>query len=157
MTDEKVEKRDIAQKKRANIFWALALVAILVVAFSGLWILSQTVMQSHEVDPPDDEITVSLSIICGSWEIHCQDVRTRNNTVFTLLLECSKDRDFELSYDLWPGYNAVFISAINGTDNGEGSMWWQYYVNGVYGEVACDKKEIFQEDHVEWRFEEPGQ
>jgi hypothetical protein len=41
--------------------------------------------------------------------------------------------------------------------NGENEMWWQYYVNGEYGDLGSDRKEIFDGDLVEWRFEEPGQ
>jgi hypothetical protein len=62
-----------------------------------------------------------------------------------------------VEYINWQGYDAVFVSSINETKNGEDDMWWQYYVNGEYGETASDKKEIFDGDYVEWRFEEPGQ
>jgi hypothetical protein len=80
-----------------------------------------------------------------------------NNTVFSLLIECSKENDFSVDYTEWQGYDAVFVNAINGTHNGENEMWWQYYVNGEYGDLGSDRKEIFDGDLVEWRFEEPGQ
>ena len=84
-------------------------------------------------------------------------MKTLNNTVYSLLMECAKNHNFSVGYTLWPGYDAVFINAINGSQNGEGDMWWQYYVNDGYGEIGCDKKELFDGDVVEWRFEEPGQ
>ena len=72
-------------------------------------------------------------------------------------MECAYEYNFSVVYTHWPGYDAVFVNAINGTENGEKEMWWQYYVNDEYGEIGCDKKEISHGDLVEWRFEEPGQ
>jgi hypothetical protein len=137
---------------------ALLLVSVLAFAIIGLWLLSVYVNEAQKVERTDSPIRVSLRIIKEeAWTIEYLDVDTYNNTVYTLLLECSKKNNFSVDYTLWRGYDSVFVNAINGTDNGENGMWWQYYVDDVYGEVGCDRKEIFDGDVVEWRFEEPGQ
>lgn len=154
---EKTEKSTKPPERRRTALEAMALVAVLALAFIGLWMLAGYVTKSDEVSPPEDEIKVSLRIQGDGWEIEYLNVYTLNNTVYDLLMECSQTRDFSVEYTFWPGYDAIFINAINGTENGDNSMWWQYYVNGDYGEIGCDKKELFDGDVVEWRFEEPGQ
>lgn len=71
-----------------------------------------------------------------------------------MLLECSEMYGFEVEGTIWQPYDAVFVDSINGLENGEGN-WWQYYVNGKYGEISSDRKELFDGDHVEWRCEPP--
>ncbi len=136
---------------------AIILVTIIAIAFVGLWSLAEHLRESDEVKPTDNPINVSLCILSGNWIIEYLDATTFNNTVYKLLLECSNRYNFSVSHTYWPGYDSVFINSINGTENGENSMWWQYYVNDIYGEIGCDKKEIFDGDLVEWRFEDPRQ
>ena len=136
---------------------AMVLISVLAIAIVGLWFLAGYVTESHEVSSPDSSIQASLKIKGDGWEIDYLNVDTLNNTVYKILIECSNEYDFQVRYTHWKGYDAVFINSINGTTNGDNDMWWQYYVNGVYGEIGCDKKEIFDGDLVEWRFEEPGQ
>ncbi len=146
-----------AEGMKKTAIEALALISVLALAMIGLWILAGYVTKSDTVNPPESSITVSLKIEGDDWDIEYLNVATFNNTVSKLLIECSNEYNFSVRYTTWPGYNAIFINAINGHENGDGGLWWQYYVNGVYGEIGCDKKEIFDDDLVEWRFEEPGQ
>ncbi|UCF08490.1 MAG: DUF4430 domain-containing protein [Thermoplasmata archaeon] len=144
------------KNKRKTALEALAFAVVLAVAFMGLWALAEYIEEADEPEPIDSPINVTLRIDYGEKmdEYH---MLTLNNTVYSLLLEGAASCNFSVGYTFWPGYDAVFINAINGTQNGEGGLWWQYYVNDDYGEVGCDKKEIFEGDVVEWRFEEPGQ
>lgn len=144
------------KNRRKTALEALVFVAVLAVAFMGLWALAEYIEEADEPDPIDSPIDVTLRIDYGDQmdEYH---IETLNNTVYTLLMECAKVNNFSVGYAFWPGYDAVFINSINGTQNGNDEMWWQYYVNDVYGEIGCDKKELFDGDVVEWRFEEPGQ
>lgn len=146
-----------AQEMKKTAIEALALISVLALAIIGLWVLAGYVTNSDNVNPPESSITVSLKIRGDDWDIDYLNADTLNNTVYKLLVECSNEYNFSVRYTTWPGYNAIFINAINGDENGDGALWWQYYVNGVYGEIGCDKKEIFDGDLVEWRFEEPGQ
>jgi hypothetical protein len=144
-------------KKKKNIIEAVVLIVVLALAFIGLWLAAESIQEGQEVKPPDSEITVSMRISGDGWSVEYLNTDTMNNTVFSLLIECSKENDFSVDYTEWHGYDAVFVNAINGTHNGENEMWWQYYVNGEYGDLGSDRKEIFDGDLVEWRFEEPGQ
>lgn len=143
--------------KKRTAFEAMVLVFILAIAFIGLWLVAEHLKGERDVEPIDSPITVSLKISGDGWVIEYLDVETLNNSVFKLLVECSKVYDFPVGYTYWEGFDSVFVNSINGTRNGDSGMWWQYYVNDVYGEVGCDRKEIFEGDMVEWRFEKPGQ
>jgi hypothetical protein len=146
------------EKSRKTALEAVILISVLALAFSGLWFLAEFIKDEHEVESPITEITVSLRIVKeDEWTIEYHEIETNNNTVFKLLLEIKERYNLSVSYVHWQGYDAIFVNSINGTINGEDSMWWQYYVNGIYGDIASDKKEIFDGDFVEWRFEEPGQ
>jgi hypothetical protein len=145
-------------KRKKNLKEALILVIVLALAFVGLWLLAENIEEGQRVEPAETEIMVSMRIENGDeWTVEYINVETRNNTVFKLLMECAKVNDFTVDYTQWQGYDAVFVNSINGTQNGDDDMWWQYYVNGEYGDLASDKKEIFEGDTVEWRFVEPGQ
>jgi hypothetical protein len=145
------------QDRKKTAFQAMIFITILILAIVGLWFAAQYIQDNNDVEVIEEPITVSMRIITDDWAIGYLDVSTTNNTVYKLLIECSSSYDFSVASTYWQGYEAIFISSINGTQNGEGGMWWQYYVNDAYGEVGCDRKEIFDGDVVEWRFEEPGQ
>jgi hypothetical protein len=47
----------------------------------------------------------------------------------------------------------LLVTSIGGDDNLEYSgLAWQYYVNGVYGNRACNKSAIVDGDVVAWRY-----
>ena len=143
--------------RKKTIMEALALISVLVIAFTGLWGFAEYLRENQDVKEIDIPITVSLKIVGVDWTIQYMDAPTLNNTVYKLLIECSKEYDFPVDYTYWSNYDSVLINSINETENGKDGMWWQYYVNDVYGEIGCDKKEIFDGDMVEWRFEDPMQ
>ncbi|UCG70421.1 MAG: DUF4430 domain-containing protein [Thermoplasmata archaeon] len=147
-----------SKDKKKTSLEALVLVLVLASAFIGLYLVAEHIEEENEVGKTDTPLNVSLIITKeGGWTIEYLDLETFNNTVFKLLEECSKRYDFPVAYTFWHGYDSIFINSINGTSNGEDGRWWQYYVNNDYGDVGCDRKEIFEGDFVEWRFEEPGQ
>lgn len=144
------------EKKKKTTIEAMILLAVLAAALIGLFFLTEYIKDEQKVQPPREEITVSLKIKkAEDWIVEYMDVKTKNNTVFKLLLECKEFYNLSVDYINWQGYDSIFVNSINGTQNGEDDMWWQYYVNDVYGEIAADKKEIFDGDYVEWRFEKP--
>jgi hypothetical protein len=143
--------------RKKTAFQAMIFVIVLALAIIGLWYVAQNLQRDAEVESIENPITVSMWIITDEWVIEYMDMPTTNNTVYTLLVECSSVYDFPITSTYWHGYESVFINSINGTQNGEGDRWWQYYVNDEYGEVGCDRKEIFDDDIIEWIFEEPGQ
>jgi hypothetical protein len=73
-------------------------------------------------------------------------------TVFSELLSYGKRNNVEVKYNNDYSFG-VFIESIGGIENGDEGKYWQYYVNGILGDVAADKKILKKEDKVEWRFE----
>lgn len=135
--------------------WIIFL-TILVVSIVGLLFLGNYFVKQSSVKEIQEPIKVSLIIKTDNWNIEYKNVSTKNNTVYKLLLECSKNLNFTVKSKYWKVYNSVFIEEINGTKNG-GGKWWQYYVNGEYGKVGCDLKELKDGDLVAWKFESAKQ
>ncbi len=145
------------KNRKKTAIEAMILISVLAVAMIGLWFVAQHIEEDYEVEKPEKPIKASLRILGEDWQIEYLEVQTLNNTVYKLLLECSERYDFPVGSTHWEAFDSEFVNSINGTENGEGGNWWQYYVNDVYGEIGCDRKEIFEGDMIEWRFEEPGQ
>ncbi len=75
------------------------------------------------------------------------------SNVFSGLLIYAKNNNIEVKYN--NNYEfGVFIESIAGVKNGDEGKYWQYYINGVLGDVAADKKILKESDVVVWRFEE---
>jgi hypothetical protein len=48
----------------------------------------------------------------------------------------------------------VFVTSINGVQNNASrNLFWQYYVNGVYGSVASNLYHLSNNSVLEWRYE----
>ncbi|HKZ99066.1 MAG TPA: DUF4430 domain-containing protein [Thermoplasmata archaeon] len=97
-------------------------------------------------------IRASLLVDGDGWTIAYADVPTTNNTAFHILLEAGDRLGFDVAWRPFAIPEGAFVTAINGTVNGFGGRWWQYWVNGAYGPVAADRMEIVDGDVVEWRF-----
>ncbi len=135
------------ERYQAILFGSIVVIGVIGLAFAGNYIIGEPVK-------PNEVENLQISIVGEDWSIDCTMVTTANNTVYRLLLECSEMYGFEVEGTIWQPYDAVFVDSINGLENGEGN-WWQYYVNGKYGEISSDRKELFDGDRVEWRCEPP--
>ena len=51
----------------------------------------------------------------------------------------------------------ILVEKIGDVAGGEAGRYWQYYVNGEYGTIAADKKEVRAGDLVEWKFLGPNE
>lgn len=138
---------EMRERYQAILFGSVVVIGVIGLAFAGNYIIGEPVK-------PNEVENLQISIVGEDWSIDCTMVTTANNTVYRLLLECSEMYGFEVEGTIWQPYDAVFVDSINGLENGEGN-WWQYYVNGKYGEISSDRKELFDGDHVEWRCEPP--
>ncbi len=77
---------------------------------------------------------------------------SRSVSVFDLLLDFSELAGFEVEYETYS--NGIFITSVAGVENqGGDKMNWQYWINGKYGELACDRKKVDTGDEVVWRYE----
>jgi len=76
---------------------------------------------------------------------------SRKSTVFSLLEELSKEKNFPIEFKTYEGMG-IFVESIAGIKNGTDNKYWQYWVNGELPMVAADKKEVKKGDKVEWKF-----
>jgi len=137
--------RRMSERAQAVIF-----VAVLAVAITGLYAYIQ-VSQPPPV-AASGLVRVSLFIDGGSWTIAYGPVDTMNNTVFSLLVEASTKLGFLVQVVHYSIPSGVFVTSINGTANGQGGGYWQYWVNGAYGQTAADHFPLKNGDTVTWRF-----
>src|SRR5205823_12948729 len=134
---------------------ALTFVAILIAAIAGLYATAQ-VLQPATV-PVASVRSVRLDIDGSGWSIHYAPERTTNNTAFGILLEGSAVLAFSVQYQVYEIPKGVFVLGINGSMNGDGGRYWQYWVNGTYGTVAADHQGLGDGDVVQWTFSTPSE
>jgi hypothetical protein len=120
------------------------------VAIGGLYATAQYLQPA--AIPRVSVSSVSLLIDGSSWSLRYQPRETMNNSAFDLLLEASHAQGFPVVYDQYELPKGVFVIAINGSTNGVGGRYWQYWVDGVYGNVAADHYELHDGDVVAWKF-----
>lgn len=95
---------------------------------------------------------VTLQVDGPGWTVHYGPVTTTNNTAFGILLEAACHLGFTVH---WVNYTlpaGVFVIAINGTVNGAGGDFWQFWVDGAYGQVAADHAPLTDGSRVVWSF-----
>jgi len=95
---------------------------------------------------------VSLVVNGAGWSVHYGPVTTTNNTAFGILLEAARHMGFSLQWINYTLPAGVFIISINGSANGQGGEFWQYWVDGAYGEVAADHAPLSDGATVTWAF-----
>lgn len=132
---------------------ALVFVAILVTAITGLYAIAQQ-SQPRPVVAAEARL-VSLDVEGDGWSIHYRPSVTVNNTAFGVLREASAHLDFSFTYQVYEVPPGVFVTEINGSVNGEGGRYWQYWVNGTYESVAADHRGLQGGETVLWRFSIP--
>ncbi len=128
-------------------------IAFLLVVCTGTAGLYGWVQASQPRPVPSAQVTnVSLVIDGPNWAIHYGPVTTSNNTAFGLLLEAARRVPFSLAWTNYTLPAGVLITAINGTLNGQGGMWWQYWVGATYGNRSASLYGLGNGDQVLWRF-----
>jgi len=129
---------------------AIAFAAILIATIAGLYattlLLQPVAVQSSAVH------LVRLEVEGVGWSIQYAPPTTNNNTAFGLLLEASAKLAFPVAYVWYQIPQGVFVTAINGSVNGEGNRNWLYQVNGVYPNIAADHRALHDGDVVRWIF-----
>lgn len=129
---------------------AVVFAAILIAAIGGLY---ATVQFLQPAPVTSSEVrSVRLDIDGSDWQTHYESDLTTNNTAFALLREASERLDFSVNVVYYQVPRGVFVLGINGTLNGAGGRYWQYWVNDDYGAVAADHHRLRDGDSVRWRF-----
>ena len=129
---------------------AILFAVVLIPAIAGLYAATQLI-QPAAVQPSVVH-GVHLEVIGAGWPVSYDAILTANNTVFSLLIEASHTLGFPVAYVPYEIPMGMFVTAINGSVNGEGGRYWQYWVSGAYGDVAADLKPLHDHDTVLWKF-----
>jgi hypothetical protein len=140
-------------RKASERLQAVAFVAVLVVVIAGLY---AAVLRLQPASVRSALVRdASLSIDGSGWSVKYRAVTTANNTAFAILMEASHERGFSVTYVRYEIPAGVFVTGINGSLNGEGGRYWQYWVNGVYGNVASDHQALQDGATVLWSYSSP--
>lgn len=137
----------LSQRTQAVVF-----VVVLGLAIAGVYGLVQATQPPPVV--AERATNVSLVVETPAWTIRYGPVTTTNNTVYGILIEASQRLHFPVDPPTVNGSfpAEVFVTAINGTTNGQGGLWWQYWVDGVYGNTAANLYALHGGNVVAWRF-----
>lgn len=127
---------------------AVLLGIVIASALAGLWFL---LGMFPPVAAPTSPAFVSLDIEAPGWTVSYA-AETRNRTVLSFLLEAGESRGFAVEWSHWESLTAAKVDAIKGLRDGQGGLYWQYWVNGEYGDVGADQYVLEDDDHVVWRF-----
>ncbi|MEE9163509.1 MAG: DUF4430 domain-containing protein [Thermoplasmata archaeon] len=126
---------------------ALLLALAIVLSVAGLWAALGALTPSPI---PPATVSVTLRIESAGWTVTHAATST-NNTVLSFLLETADVRGFEVQHQYWEPLGASKVDAINGIPDGAGGLFWQYWVNGVYGDVGANRYILADGDAVLWR------
>ncbi len=126
---------------------ALLLALAIVLSVAGLWAALRLIAPAPV---PPALVSVSLTIESTGWDISYEATST-NNTVLSFLVEAAEVRGFEVQHQYWEPLGASKVDAINGIRDGAGGLFWQYWVNGVYGDVGANRYILADGDAVLWR------
>lgn len=130
---------------------AVLLVVIVIVAATGLFAVASAF---YPAAAPSVVHDVSLRIEGPGWVRTYAATITPNGTAFAFLLEAADRLGFGVLFTRYaPPLDSVLVDAINGTRSGEGGLWWQYWVDGSYGDVGADRKVLRDGSAVLWAFE----
>ncbi len=130
--------------------WQAALILGIVIAgaLAGLWVL---LGMFPPVATPTIPAFVTVDIKAPGWNISYA-AETTNRTVLSFLLEAGESMGFAVEWNRWESLSAVKVDAIKGLRDGQGGLYWQYWVNGDYGSVGADRHVLEDGDHIVWRF-----
>jgi hypothetical protein len=135
----------LSERRQAVLFAAVVMTAI--AGLYGTTVLLQPTPVSVRVVG-----FVQLDVEGAGWSIRYAPSVTSNNTAFGLLVEASTKFGFTVAYITYQIPQGVLVTAINGSANGDGGRYWQYWVNGAYGAVAADHEALHDHDVLLWNF-----
>ncbi len=126
---------------------ALLLALAIILSVAGLWGALRLIAPAPV---PPALVSVTLIIEATGWDVSYEATST-NNTVLSFLLEAAEVRGFEIQHQYWEPLGASKVDAINGIRDGAGGLFWQYWVNGIYGDVGANRYILADGDAVLWR------
>lgn len=75
-------------------------------------------------------------------------------SVYDALQMCSEMQNFSIGSKYYKNFKSHFITSICGVENSdETGMYWQYYINDIYGDKGVDLKILKDSDEIYWVYE----
>ncbi len=132
--------------------------AFLILSGGVVFVWSQGRQAVIEESPPEvrgvekETAVANLILDYGDEKVATYSgVRVEGKTVLGLLLQAATDHDFEVDYTPPSGEMGAFVKTIGEVAN-TNEKFWQFWINGEYGQVAMDQQEIKDGDLVEIKF-----
>ncbi len=130
--------------------------AITIIAVAAIAVASATAIYMHGgSESSTGPVTASVKINFGNgtvWSYPNISVDGKNATVYGILLKAAHQGNFSVDYTYYGQYDSLLVNSIAGTPNGENNSYWQFWLNGVYGQVGADKQTVNDNDIIEWKF-----
>ena len=135
----------LSERQKALVF-AVALIA----GVASLYGYLQGTMARPA--PTGGTVVASLVVEGPGWTIAYGNATVPNATAFAILAQAGRALGFDVRSIAYVSPPGVFVTGINGTMNGQGGSFWQYWINGAFGTVASDRAPLHTGDLVLWRF-----
>jgi len=90
---------------------------------------------------------------CNRTVWHIENLTAPQGTVWSLLSAAAAACNFTFDAAYYQNFGEHLITSVQDVRNGAADKYWQYWCDGVYGDVGADQKRIGNGDVIEWRFE----
>jgi hypothetical protein len=142
-------------RKKTIVQLGIYLVLVIIVIITIFAISTNQIELPGTVTTQDSSSieNVTITIISDNWSVTHTYIKTTNNTVYSLLNQTAQRYHFSVNKTYFTGYDSFFIESINGIPNGMTNKYWQFEVNGQYGNKGCSHYILSDDDVVIWRFQ----
>lgn len=136
------------------VSWSVLAIIIIVLGWYFIPQKSEApVLPLQNAQPLTGTATVAINTADDSKVVFNDVVVKDGTTLFEALKELELRGDISLQYKDYGDNLGIFIEKINGIPSGGAtSSWWQYWVNGEYGNVGANTFILKPNDVIEWRF-----
>ena len=140
-------------KKEIKLFINIIIpLLILLIIFYGA--INVGIITFEKEKNNQDIITATVIIDYGNGKSDSYIIKSKNSTVYSFLLETSKQGNFKVDSTYYEEYNSYLINSINGYSSGQDNKYWIFYVNGEAGIQGANITPVENDDFIEWKFEE---
>ena len=129
------------------------IILILIIIGAGVSLVNLGIITTEIPKTNSELYKTTLIIDYGNNNIDTYNIKFANATVFSVLMQASKEYNFPVETQYYEQYQSHFIISINNVGGGDNNKYWQYYLNGNYGTISSDFKYIKNYDTITWKFE----
>ncbi len=150
-----IKNKIMQDRKKADIFAkvVIALALFFVGFYFGVIYKADSPLPDRTLDTQIEE-TITLSIDFGEEDGRIfSDIEFESgDSLFDVLSMLLAESEIELDYQDYGPDMGVFINSIDGIGGDDSGRWWQYRVNGEYGQVGVSQYVVQSEDFIEFKF-----